>query len=115
MSRRILVVDDDRQMVKTLCDILALHGFIPSGVHSGRDAVAAIEAADYPVALMDVRMPGIDGIAATRLIKSRRPDTRVLLMTAHTSSDVLGEASRAGAISVINKPVDVAGLLQLLT
>jgi len=114
MSRRILVVDDDLLMVMTLCDILRLHGWEATGVHSGADAIQAARDVEYPIVLMDIRMPGMDGVTAFKTIKAEHPRTRVVLMTAHTAPDLIQEAERAGAVRVLSKPVDLPALLKLL-
>ncbi|HEX3534007.1 MAG TPA: response regulator, partial [Gemmatimonadaceae bacterium] len=64
MTRRMLIVDDEKQMVKTLVDVVRLHGWEADGVYSGEAAVDAIRDRDYAVVLMDVRMTGINGLEA---------------------------------------------------
>ena len=114
MSGKILVVDDDPAMVRTLCDILALRGFETHGVHSGADAVAATRDSHFPTVLMDIRMPGMDGVTAFKAMKDASPATRVVLMTAHTAPELIAEAEQAGAIRVMSKPIDMKALLELL-
>jgi DNA-binding NtrC family response regulator len=114
MSRRILVVDDERAMVKTLSDILRLRGWEARGAHSGTDAVAAIEREPFDAVLMDIKMPGLDGVAAFKAMKARRPGIRVVLMTAYTAQDLMHEAEREGALRVVPKPVDLGLVLPLL-
>ncbi|HEY4101228.1 MAG TPA: response regulator [Gemmatimonadales bacterium] len=112
--RRILVVDDDPAMVRTLCDILKLRGWESRGVHSGSEAVAVACADRYPVVLMDIMMPGMDGVAALRAMKQCDPSLQVVLMTAHTAADRLAEAEREGAAGVMTKPIDFPSLLAML-
>ncbi|HEX6534445.1 MAG TPA: response regulator [Gemmatimonadaceae bacterium] len=114
MTRRVLVVDDDRQMVRTLRDILALHGWDTDGAHSGEEAVAAVRAGDYAVVLMDVRMSGMSGVEALRAMRAERPGIQVILMTAYTASDLLAEAEREGALRILPKPVELRQLMAVL-
>jgi DNA-binding NtrC family response regulator len=114
MPRRILVVDDERAMVKTLADILRQRGWEVHGAHSGTEAVAAIERDPFDAVLMDIKMPGLDGVAAFKAMKARRPGIRVVLMTAYTAHDLIAEAEREGALRVVPKPVDLATVLPLL-
>jgi len=114
MSRRILVVDDDHAMVRTLVDILNLSGWDAVGVHSGMEAVEATKGSEYPFVLMDIRMPGMSGVDAFKAIKQASPSINVVLMTAHTAPEVIAEAERAGALRVINKPIDMPALMELL-
>jgi DNA-binding NtrC family response regulator len=111
---RILVIDDDRSMVATLCDILALHGWDAVRGYDGADAARLAEEHDVDVVLMDVRMPKVDGVDAMREIKRRRPGTRVVLMTAYAAADLLAQAQREGALTILPKPVELDPLLRLL-
>ena len=76
MKGRILVVDDDRFMAKTLCAVLGHHGWTTSMVHSGEAAVLAAQESKFAAILMDVKMPGMDG--STRSVRSgkARPRSR---------------------------------------
>ena len=67
--RRILIVDDEKQMVRTLADIVRLNGWEPDGAYSGEAAVEAVRKRNYSVVLMDVRMAGITGVEALKAMK----------------------------------------------
>jgi DNA-binding NtrC family response regulator len=114
MSRNILVVDDDRQMVQTLRDVLELSGWHTRGAHNGAEALEAVQEGEYDAVLMDIKMPGMDGVQALKAIKARRPASRVILMTAFTAPELIHEAQREGALQVLPKPVSLAPLLELL-
>lgn len=114
MSRRILVVDDDRHMVRTLTDIVRMQGWHPDGAYSGEEAVEAVRAQPYQVVLMDVKMAGINGVDAFKAMKALRPEIKVILMTAYTAADIIADAERAGALKVLSKPVVLSGLLEML-
>lgn len=115
MTRRALVVDDDQAMVKTLTDILQLNGWQVRPAYSGEMAVSAAVNEPFDVVLMDVKMPGLDGVDAFKAMKQARPDIRVILMTAYAAPDRVSEAERAGVVRVLSKPVNVPELVQLLT
>jgi DNA-binding NtrC family response regulator len=114
MSKRILVVDDDRQMVRTLSDILRLHDWKVQGAYSGEQAVAAVEKTEFAAVLMDVKMTGLNGVEAFKAMKSLRPGIRVVLMTAYSAGDLLAEAEREGALRVLRKPVVLPALMEML-
>lgn len=114
MSGRILVVDDDPAMVRTLCDVLELHGWETVPAHDGEAATKLLADNDIGVVLMDVRMPKLDGVGALRRIKEHYPGTRVILMTAYTAQDLLTQAVEEGALHILRKPVDIAALIRLL-
>ena len=113
-NRRILVVDDDRLMVRTLRDILGLRGWETDSAHSGEDAVAAVRANDYAAVLMDVRMSGMTGVEALHEMRALRPALRVILMTAYAAQELLAQAEREGALYVFPKPVDLSRLVGIL-
>ncbi|HET6681791.1 MAG TPA: response regulator [Gemmatimonadaceae bacterium] len=115
MTHRVLVADDDRQMVRTLCDILRMHGWDAHGVHNGNAAVEAVRAEPFALVLMDVRMEGLNGVDALKQMKSVRPGIRVLLMTAYSAAELIAEAEREGAMRVLPKPVAVPMLLDMLS
>lgn len=105
MSRRVLVVDDDRQMVYTIRAILDRRGWESSGAYSGEEAVALAEREAPFAVLMDVRMPGISGVEACQAIQAARPKTPVILMTAYAAPDQLAGARQSGALTVMPKPL----------
>jgi DNA-binding NtrC family response regulator len=112
--KRALVVDDDHMMVRTLCDILRAHGWDAVGAHSGEEGVQEVAASDFHAVLMDVRMDGINGVDALRQMKRIRPSIRVVLMTAYAGADLLAQAEREGALSILAKPVAIPSLVQML-
>jgi CheY-like chemotaxis protein len=111
---KILVVDDDRQMVATLCDVLSLAGWGTQGAFTGGEALAAIRWQTYDCILMDIRMPGMDGVAALKAILAERPDARIVVITAVAAHDVRQQAKQAGAARVLAKPVEPQRLLEVL-
>ncbi len=114
MNRRVLVVDDDPAMVQTLCDILRIKGWEAEGVFSGEAAISCLRERTWPVVLMDIRMPGIDGVEACRVMMGMEPKPRVILMTAQADPSRLREAESQGAWQVLPKPLDLSRLLTLM-
>jgi two-component system, NtrC family, response regulator HydG len=112
--KRVLVVDDDKQMVRTLCDILRLHGWEAHARYSGEEAVAAVDEMDFSVVLMDVRMEGMNGVEALAQIRRKRPRAKVVLMTAYSSAELLRQAEIEGALHILSKPVQLPVLIELL-
>lgn len=112
---KVLVVDDDQRMVKTICDILKVKGFDTVPAFSGEEAVekAGSEAPDC--VLMDLKMPGIDGVEALTMIKAASPGLPVVLMSAYASDERTEEARKQGAYGVLAKPVDIQQVLSFLS
>jgi CheY-like chemotaxis protein len=113
-SQQLLVVDDDRLLVRTLTDILHLKGYQAEGAHSGEAAIIAVEHRPYDIVLMDIRMPGLSGVEALRAIRHCSPQTRVVLMTAYIDDGLAAEAEGEGVVRVLPKPVNVGEVLTLL-
>ncbi len=110
----ILVVDDDQDNCRNLSDILTDVGYAVDIAHDGPSALELIRRRPYDVALLDLRMPGMDGLTLYREIKALRPSTVALLVTAHASGETTMEALTAGAWRVLAKPVDLPALLGLI-
>ena len=111
---RILVVDDDRRMVRTICDILKVKGYQPFEAYSGEEAVVKAQEKGLDCVLMDIKMPGINGVEALQMIKTTSPDLPVVLMSAFASSEQVEEAKSQGAYTVLAKPIDIQILLSFL-
>jgi CheY-like chemotaxis protein len=111
---KILVVDDDRRMVRTICDILKIKGYEPAAAYSGEEAVKKVGEVAPDCVLMDLKMPGIDGVEALRLIKADFPILPVVLMSAYASPEQVAEAKSRGAYSVLTKPINIQLLLSFL-
>lgn len=110
----VLVVDDDRRMVRTLCDILTVRGYTAREAYSAEEAVDKVRDYRFDCVLMDIRMPGTDGISALQLIKKQAPDLPVVLMSAYATEEQTSEAKRQGAYAVLAKPFDIQMVLSFL-
>ncbi len=113
-KRRILVVDDERNMRTTLADILTDEGFEVFTAESGEKAVKICKQRLFDTVLMDVRMPGIDGIEAFRRVRRIQGDVRVILMSAYNVEHLAEETLREGVVAFLRKPLDAERLLTLL-
>jgi DNA-binding NtrC family response regulator len=112
---RVLVVDDDRRMVKTISDILTVKGHEALQAYNGAEAVEKVKSDNPDCVLMDIRMPGMDGIEVMKIIKTISPDLPVVLMSAYATEAQAEEARRSGAYAVINKPLDVQSVLSFFS
>jgi CheY-like chemotaxis protein len=111
---RILVVDDDPDICCNLSDILTDLGYSVDVARDGPSALELVRARPYDVALLDLKMPGMDGVALYRKIKQHRADTVALVVTAYAGPGTAVEALSAGAWKVVSKPVDFPRLLELV-
>ncbi|MBS1214152.1 MAG: hypothetical protein H6R26_2769, partial [Proteobacteria bacterium] len=101
MSKRILIVDDDRRICLTLSLALGELDHEIETAPSGEEALAAIEDRNFGIVLLDLRMPGIDGMEVLRRMRDIAPNTRVIIMTAHGGVDSAVEAMKLGAVDFI--------------
>jgi DNA-binding NtrC family response regulator len=114
VTRRILVVDDEPQSVRTVCDILTLHGWESAGAFSGEEALEALDRGPFQAVLMDIRMPGMSGVETLVAMRERQPGIHVILMTAYSAASLIDEAERQGSLAVLPKPVRFDRLIQIL-
>jgi two-component system response regulator HydG len=113
-SGKILIVDDEENMRRTLADILIDEGYSVSTAATGEEAVELCSKLPHDTILMDVRMPGIDGVEAFRQIRRHKEGVRVILMSAY-SIDALREAALdEGAIAFLSKPLDLERVISLI-
>jgi DNA-binding NtrC family response regulator len=101
---RVLVVDDDQLLRQLVTDQLSRSGFDAAAAASGEDALAALQASDYDVVLLDIRMTGMSGLAALREIRQLDDPPEVIMLTADTSLGTGLEAMRYGAYDYLTKP-----------
>jgi CheY-like chemotaxis protein len=111
---RVLVVDDDPGIRETMNDILTLEGFDVTVAPDGASAIALCRKEGFDVALLDIRMPGMDGVETLEALKAITPDLRVVMITGFEAGDLARRAMDAGAEAVFHKPLDVASFLPLL-
>lgn len=110
----LLVVDDEVDTCRNLADIFTDLGFRVDVAHDGPSALELARHNPYDIALLDLRMPGMDGLTLYREIKKIRAGTVAIVVTAYASGAVADEAAAAGAWQVLSKPVEFPKLLQLV-
>lgn len=107
---RLLLVDDDRLILATLADSLRNAGYDVSTAAGGKAAVDAASAGSFDLAILDVRMPGMDGIELSRHL---REGTSIpfLFLSAYTDAELVHDAVEQGALGYVTKPADVPQLV----
>ncbi len=115
MSRKILIVDDNEELAENLAELLELEGFDPFVFTSPTEALAKNDELAFDAALLDIRMPGIDGIALCSALAKTHPRATFVLMTAFTSEKRLADVAGSGASAVLKKPLPLDQLLSLLS
>ena len=108
----ILVVDDEVGMRETVSDILTGMGYEVATARNGEDALSQLREGKFSLVLMDIRMPGRDGISVLREIGP--PPPPVVLMTAYAADEQVRAATEAGSFALIHKPVPAQRLLDVV-
>lgn len=112
-AKRVLIVDDDESIRKSLARILRVNAFQTAEAHDGPSALIEIQRQKPDLVILDIRMPGIDGIETFKRIRDKLPSVPAIFMSAYTSSDRAQAASDAGGLSVLNKPFEIDSMLEL--
>ena len=105
MISKILLADDETIFRRTFAKVLREEGMTVTTVDNGTDAIDAITKQSYAVVILDIQMPGADGIKVLREIMRTRPQTRVIMITAYGSIEMAVEAIKLGACDYVMKPV----------
>jgi DNA-binding NtrC family response regulator len=110
----VLLVDDESEFLDTLVKRIKKRNVNAHGVASGEEALAFLNQQPVDVVVLDVRMPGMDGIQALREIKQRYPLIEVIMLTGHASLEVAIEGMELGAFDYMMKPIEIDELLYKL-
>jgi CheY-like chemotaxis protein len=108
----VLVVDDEPGMRDTLVAILEIHGYRVSSAPDGETALDAVRGCAFDVVVMDIKMPGRDGVSVLQDIGM--PPPRVILMTAYALEERLRAAVDADAFGILHKPFETRRMLSLV-
>jgi DNA-binding NtrC family response regulator len=115
MSRGPVLVVDDEPLVRTmLAEALQRHGTEVVTAADGEEALALFHEIRSPLIFTDLRMPRVDGVALLRAVKAQSPETPVVVVTGHGSSDVVDQVLRDGAAHVLAKPFSLGDLKSIL-
>ena len=109
---RVLVVDDDISFAESLTDILTEKGYDAVAVNSGDEALGKIKERPFDVALMDVKMPVMDGMQTFKEIKNLSRSITVIMMTAYSMDELVHDALKEGAYGVLRKPLDIEQVIK---
>ena len=111
---RVLLTDDEVVFVESLAKILRKRDFQVVTAHDGGAAVAAVECEAFDAIVLDLRMPGMDGLATLEEIRRRDPFVHVLLLSGHAELEKVETALRRGAADYLLKPCPVDALVSAI-
>ena len=111
MEAKVLLVDDEQDFLETLSNRLEMRGLKVSAVTSGEQAISEAKQQDYDAIVVDLSMPGIDGLETLKRIKADNPNAEIIMLTGHGSVQSGVEAMKLGAGDFLQKPVELSQLL----
>ncbi|MDO9552773.1 response regulator [Rhodonellum sp.] len=114
MSSKILIVEDDVVFCKLLTRFLSKNNFEVMDAQNGKDALELMDLNNFGQAILDYRLPDMNGVEILKKLKFKNPETKVLLITRFGDEEVAAEAKSAGADAFIAKPIDPDDLLKII-
>jgi two-component system response regulator (stage 0 sporulation protein F) len=112
---RVLLVDDEEDYVRTMAERLEMRDLPSRVATSGAEALEMVQAEAPDVMVLDLRMPGIDGMQVLERVKNEHPQVQVIILTGHGSEKEEKEARALGAFEYLQKPADTGQLLDTIT
>ncbi len=112
-SPRLLLVDDEIDFLESAGKALTRRGFLVEGASDGEAALDIMEHLEFDIAVLDVKMPGIDGVELFHQIKSRFPSLPVVILTGHGSIQQAFQTSKDGVYDYLAKPCDMDKLAEI--
>ncbi|MGM0426656.1 MAG: sigma-54-dependent transcriptional regulator [Thermodesulfobacteriota bacterium] len=109
---KMMLVDDEERFLSTTEKLLSRKGYDVLTATSGAEALEKLRTHDVHVVILDVMMPGMDGIETLKAVKKAHPLVEVIMLTGHATVDSAVEGLEAGATDYLMKPADVEDLLQ---
>jgi two-component system nitrogen regulation response regulator NtrX len=105
MSKKILVIDDETSILESLAGILSDEGFTPVCIDSAEEGLKHLKSKTVDLVLLDIWMPGMDGIEALKQIKEEYPELQVIMISGHGTIETAVQATKIGAFDFIEKPL----------
>jgi len=108
---KILLIDDEEEFISTLAERLELRGYLCKTAVDGQSGIQMVANEPFDIAILDLMMPGLNGLDTLRQIKKITPDLPVILLTGHGSTKDGMEGMRIGAFDFLIKPLDIYALI----
>jgi DNA-binding NtrC family response regulator len=112
MSEKVLLVDDELDFLDALSERLRTRGMEVATTGSGIEALKKVEQEAYDVIILDLMMPGVNGLEAMKILKEKRPALQVILLTGQATVEKGIDAMKLGAMDFLEKPADLNQLTE---
>jgi DNA-binding NtrC family response regulator len=109
---RVLLIDDEIEFVEVLAERLRARGLEVEVAYSGMDGVKKSQITKFDAVVLDFAMPGMDGIATLKALLAGTPDLQVMLLTGQATIKTAVDATRLGAVDILEKPMDITTLME---
>lgn len=109
---KVLIVDDEKDFLETTIKRMQKRNIHCEAADSGNQAIEKIKQGEFDVVLLDVKMPGMDGVETLRIIKQIKPLIEVVMLTGHASVESGIEGMKLGAFDYLMKPMELEPLLE---
>lgn len=111
LHAKVLLVDDEQAFTDALSKRLEARNLKVKTVNRGEDAIQIVDEHSFDVIILDIAMPGMDGLETLQQIKANHPDAEIIMLTGHASVENSVKAMKIGAEDLLEKPVDITDLL----
>jgi DNA-binding response OmpR family regulator len=108
---RVLLVDDEASFLEVLAERMRARGLEVTCATSGAEAIQLAQEAAYDAVVLDLAMPGLDGLETLRRLRAMQPDLQVMILSGRATVKTAVEAIQLGAIDIFEKPTDVETLV----
>jgi DNA-binding NtrC family response regulator len=112
MEEKVLLVDDEEKFLEMMAERMRARGMQVSTAVSAAEAILLAETESFDAIILDLKMPEMDGLEVLKILKKKRPDSQVILLTGHASVEKGIEAMKLGATDFLEKPADLNELAQ---
>jgi len=112
LAKRVLIIEDEVEICKMVVDLLIDAGYVASYALTGTIGLESIEKQNPDLVLLDIGLPGMDGLEVLRQIRHRFPKVVVIILSAHKDNETLKAALQLGAQEYITKPINLGTLLE---
>ncbi|MCP4728075.1 MAG: response regulator [bacterium] len=112
--QKVLLVDDEVEFIETLSERMQVRGLTVDTATTGEDAIKLVGENYYDAIILDLNMPGLDGIETLKRIREQSPDSQIILLTGYATVEKSVEAVKHGAVDFLEKPADLDKLMSII-
>lgn len=112
MNEKVLIIDDEQEFAQALAERMTNRGMTVSTSCSAIEGLQHVEEKSFDVVVLDLQMPEMDGLETLKILKKKRPELQVILLTGHATVEKGIEAMKLGAMDLLEKPADLTTLME---